>query len=89
MLQRANSASEPIPSNTRKENRKADVGEKRELKLQIEYQRREITSGISSSALSASHRDAVTPNRRSEGVIAKNRYHFGYVELLRDAHGHE
>ena len=49
----------PIPSIARKEkNRNAKLGEKPAMKLQIEYHRIEIISGIFRPTRSASHPDA-------------------------------
>jgi hypothetical protein len=63
----------PIPSIARKKNRNAKLGEKPAMKLQIEYHRIEIISGIFRPTRSASHPDAVAPNRRSQSVRVKTR----------------
>ena len=61
----------PMPSSARKKNRKAKVGEKPAMKLQIEYHRIEIISGIFRPTRSASQPDAVAPTSRSHRVMAK------------------
>src|SRR6476646_9386251 len=65
------SAPMPMPRSARKKNRKAKVGENPAMKLQIEYQRIEIISGIFRPTRSASQPDAVAPTRRNHNVIAK------------------
>ncbi len=47
------------------------MGEKPAMKLQIEYHRIEIISGIFRPTRSASQPDAVAPTRRSHSVMAK------------------
>src|SRR4051794_8222946 len=63
------SAPMPIPSNARKKNRKAKLGEKPAMKLQTEYQTMEIISGIFRPTRSAIQPDAVAPTRRSQSVM--------------------
>src|SRR5438270_197161 len=53
------SAPIPMPSSARKRNRNQNVGEKPAMKLQIEYHRIEIISGVLRPTRSASHPDAV------------------------------
>src|SRR6201994_3265584 len=65
------SAPMPMPSNARKKNRNAKLGENPAMKLQIEYQRIEIISGIFRPTRSASHPDAVAPSSRNHSVIVK------------------
>src|SRR5579872_1868461 len=64
------SAPMPMPSSARKKNRNAKFGEKPAMKLQIEYHRMEIISGILRPTRSASQPDAVAPTRRSHRVMA-------------------
>ena len=61
----------PMPSSARKKNRNAKFGEKPAMKLQIEYHRMEIISGIFRPTRSASQPDAVAPTRRSHSVMVK------------------
>ena len=63
------SAPMPMPSKARKKNRKAKVGEKPAMKLQIEYHRMEIISGVLRPMRSPSQPDAVAPTRRSHSVM--------------------
>src|SRR5262245_36390527 len=62
------SAPMPIPSRARKRNRNQNVGEKPAMKLQSEYQRIEIISGVLRPTRSASHPDAHAPMRRIQRV---------------------
>src|SRR6516164_1753758 len=64
------SAPMPMPSNARKKNRNAKLGEKPAMKLQIEYHRIEIISGVFRPTRSASQPDAVAPRSRSHRVTA-------------------
>src|ERR1700728_177973 len=64
------SAPMPIPSSARKKNRKAKLGEKPAMKLQIEYQRIEIISGIFRPTRSASQPEATAPTKRIHRVMA-------------------
>src|SRR6185312_90920 len=63
------SAPIPIPSAARKKNRNAKFGEKPAMKLQTEYQRIEIISGIFRPTRSASQPDAVAPTSRIHSVM--------------------
>src|SRR5262245_53006278 len=63
------SAPMPIPRSARKKNRKAKLGEKPAMKLQIEYHKMEVISGIFRPTRSASHPEAVAPTRRSHSVM--------------------
>src|SRR5258708_1736465 len=65
------SAPIPIPSSARKKNRNAKLGENPAMKLQIEYHRMEIISGILGPTGSASQPDAVAPNSLSQRVMVK------------------
>ena len=65
------SAPMPMPSSARKKNRNAKVGEKPAMKLQIEYHRIEIISGVLRPTRSASQPDAVAPTSRSHSVSVK------------------
>src|SRR5258708_27973147 len=60
-----------MPSSARKKNRKAKVGEKPAMKLQMEYHRIEIISGVLRPTRSPSQPDAVAPTRRSHRVMVK------------------
>src|SRR5579859_5711644 len=60
-----------MPSRARKTNRKAKVGEKPAMKLQIEYHRIEIISGSFRPTRSASQPEAVAPTSRSQRVTVK------------------
>ena len=64
------SAPMPMPSSARKKNRNAKLGEKPAMKLQIEYHRIEIISGVFRPTRSASQPDAVAPRSRSHSVTA-------------------
>src|ERR1700758_4434434 len=65
------SAPMPIPSNVRKTNKNTNVGENPAMKLQIEYQKIEIISGVLRPIRSASQPDAVAPTKRSQSVMVK------------------
>src|SRR3984885_16221818 len=65
------SAPIPIPSSARNRNRNQKVGEKPAMKLQIEYQRIEIISGVLRPTRSASQPEAVAPTKRSQSVTVK------------------
>src|SRR5215510_4636952 len=58
------SAPMPIPSSARNTNKNMKVGEKPAMKLQSEYQRIEIISGIFRPTRSASQPEAHAPTRR-------------------------
>src|ERR1700742_5051356 len=58
------SAPMPMPSNARKKNRKAKLGEKPAMKLQTEYHRIEIISGARRPIRSAIQPAIVAPPRR-------------------------
>src|SRR5258708_34758341 len=60
------SAPIPMPRRARKKNRNAKLGEKPAMKLQIEYHRMEIISGILRPTRSAIQPDAAAPTRRSQ-----------------------
>src|ERR1700758_1918248 len=63
------SAPIPMPSSARKKNKNAKVGEKPAMKLQSEYQRMEIISGVFRPIRSAIQPAAVAPTRRSHNVM--------------------
>src|SRR6267378_4561077 len=63
------SAPIPMPSSARKKNKNAKVGEKPAMKLQSEYQRMEIISGVFRPIRSAIQPAAVAPTKRSHKVI--------------------
>src|SRR6201997_963829 len=63
------SAPIPRPSSARKKNKNAKLGEKPAMKLQSEYQRMEIISGVFRPIRSAIQPAAVAPTRRSHNVI--------------------
>ena len=67
------SAPMPMPSSARKNSRKAKVGEKPAMKLQIEYHRMEIISGALRPMRSPSQPAAVAPTRRSHSVMREHR----------------
>src|SRR5579871_2049253 len=67
------SAPMPIPSSARKKNRNMNDGEKPAMKLQIEYHRMEIISGVLRPIRSANQPDAVAPARRSHNVMVKTK----------------
>jgi hypothetical protein len=63
------SAPIPMPSSARKKNKNPKVGEKPAMKLQSEYQRMEIISGVFRPIRSAIQPAAVAPTRRIHRVI--------------------
>src|SRR5258706_723801 len=63
------SAPIPMPSSERKKNKNAKVGEKPAMKLQSEYQRMEIISGVFRPIRSAIQPAAVAPTRRIHNVM--------------------
>src|SRR5690242_20725079 len=63
------SAPMPMPNSARNRNKNPNVGEKPAMKLQIEYHRMEIISGVLRPIRSASQPDAVAPTRRNQSVI--------------------
>src|SRR5580704_10144212 len=65
------SAPMPMPSSARKKNRKAKLGEKPAMKLQMENQAIEIISGFLRPMRSASQPEPVAPTRRSHSVKVK------------------
>ena len=65
------SAPMPMPSSARKISRKVKVGEKPAMKLQIEYHRMEIISGVLRPIRSPIQPAAVAPTRRSHSVRVK------------------
>src|SRR5881227_2744287 len=67
------SAPMPMPSKVRNTKRNQNVGEKPAMKLQIEYHRIEIISGVLRPTRSASHPDAVAPSRRSHNVTVNTK----------------
>src|SRR5579859_7131771 len=62
------SAPMPMPSKARNKNRNQKVGENPAMKLQIEYHRIEIISGVLRPTRSASQPDAVAPSSRIHNV---------------------
>src|ERR1700738_1007205 len=67
------SAPIPMPSSARNTNRNPNVGEKPAMKLQIEYHRIEIISGVLRPIRSASHPEPTAPTSRSHKVtLSKN-----------------
>src|SRR4051812_128723 len=82
------SAPMPMPSSARKTSRNMKLGEKPAMKLQIEYHRMEIISGIFRPTRSASQPDAVAPTRRSHSVRVKTMATAvrGDVKLVGDRH---
>src|SRR5689334_9806927 len=67
------SAPMPMPSNARNKNRNQNAGEKPAMKLQIEYHRIEIISGVLRPVRSASQPEPTAPTRRSHKVtLSKN-----------------
>src|SRR5689334_13016578 len=62
------SAPMPMPSSARNRNRNQNAGEKPEMKLQIEYHRIEIISGVLRPIRSASHPEPTAPTSRSHKV---------------------
>src|SRR5206468_9198198 len=65
------SAPMPMPRRVRKISRKRKVGEKPAMKLQIEYQKIEIISGVLRPMRSASQPDATAPSSRIHNVRAR------------------
>src|SRR5579859_732300 len=65
------SAPMPMPKRARNRNRNQKVGEKPAMKLQIEYQRIEIISGVLRPTRSASQPEDVAPTSRSQRVTVK------------------
>src|SRR5205823_8547716 len=65
------SAPMPMPRRVRKISRKRKVGEKPAMKLQIEYQKIEIISGVLRPMRSASQPDATAPTSRIHKVSVK------------------
>src|SRR3954471_18844675 len=62
------SAPMPMPNSARKRKRNQNAGEKPEMKLQIEYHRIEIISGVLRPIRSASHPEPTPPTSRSHKV---------------------
>src|ERR1700756_4953776 len=62
------SAPIPMPSNVRKMSKNTKVGENPAMKLQIEYQKIEIISGVLRPIRSANHPEAVAPSSRIHKV---------------------
>src|ERR1700730_15040661 len=71
------SAPMPIPSSARNTNRNPNVGEKPAMKLQIEYHRIEIISGVLRPIRSASHPEATAPTRRIHKAKVKTMARLG------------
>src|SRR5204863_10015131 len=67
------SAPMPMPSKVRKTNRKINVGENPAMKLQIEYHRIEIISGVLRPTRSASQPEATAPTRRIHRVTVRTK----------------
>src|ERR1700740_528746 len=65
------SAPMPIPSRVRNTSRNQKVGEKPAMKLQIEYQKIEIISGVLRPIRSASQPEATAPTSRIHKVSVK------------------
>src|SRR5262249_42473830 len=65
------SAPMPIPSKVRNTNRNMKVGENPAIKLQIEYQKIEIISGVLRPIRSASQPEATAPTSRIHKVSVK------------------
>src|SRR5437762_14155899 len=65
------SAPMPMPSRVRNTSRNTKLGEKPAMKLQIEYQKIEIISGVLRPIRSASHPDATAPTSRIHKVSVK------------------
>src|SRR5215469_13488071 len=63
------SAPIPMPSSARKKNKNAKLGEKPAMKLQSEYQKMEIISGVFRPTRSAIQPAAVAPTRRIHNVM--------------------
>src|ERR1700732_2869271 len=67
------SAPMPMPNNARNRKRNKNAGEKPPMKLQIEYHRIEIISGVLRPIRSASHPEPTAPTSRSHKVtLSKN-----------------
>src|SRR5579872_4365509 len=64
------SAPMPMPSSARNTNRNQKLGAKPAMKLQIEYHRIEIISGVLRPTRSASQPDATTPTRGTSNSLA-------------------
>src|ERR1700730_17630411 len=62
------SAPMPMPNNARNRKRNQNAGEKPAMKLQIEYHRIEIISGVLRPIRSASHPEPTAPTSRSHNV---------------------
>src|SRR5215831_5662271 len=62
------SAPMPMPSSARNRKRNQNAGEKPAMKLQIEYHRIEIISGVLRPMRSASHPDPTAPTNRIHKV---------------------
>src|SRR5579872_3394556 len=67
------SAPMPMPSSARNTNRNQKLGAKPAMKLQIEYHRIEIISGVLRPTRSASQPDATAPIRRIHKVTVKTK----------------
>src|SRR6478672_4550183 len=65
------SAPIPMPNNARKRNRNQKLGAKPAMKLQIEYHRIEIISGVLRPMRSASQPEATAPTSLSHRVMVK------------------
>src|SRR6266852_7284105 len=65
------SAPMPIPSKVRNTSRNTKVGENPAMKLQIEYQKIEIISGVLRPTRSASQPEATAPSSRIHNVSAR------------------
>src|SRR5215831_3027527 len=65
------SAPMPIPSRVRNTSRNRNVGENPAMKLQIEYQKIEIISGVLRPIRSASQPEATAPTSRIHNVNVK------------------
>src|ERR1700726_4167255 len=65
------SAPMPMPSRVRNTSRNQKVGENPAMKLQIEYQKIEIISGVLRPIRSASQPDATAPTSRIHNVRAR------------------
>src|SRR5439155_17061867 len=65
------SAPMPMPSSVRNTRRNSKVGENPAMKLQIEYQKIEIISGVLRAIRSASQPDATAPSSRIHNVRAR------------------
>src|SRR5712691_2170044 len=65
------SAPMPMPSRVRNTSRNSKVGENPAMKLQIEYQKIEIISGVLRPTRAASQPDATAPSSRIQNVSAR------------------